>query len=117
MRVHILIDGRDVGETSALEYITPFEAFMADLRSPDFDICIASGGGRMRITMDRYEANWAMVAEGWRTHVLGEGRQFASAAEAVETYRNELHVIDQDLPPSLSQRTASRSARCRTTTA
>ena len=49
--------------------------------------------------MDRYEANWAMVAEGWRTHVLGEGRQFATAAEAVETYRNELHVIDQDLPP------------------
>ncbi len=99
VRVHILIDGRDVGETSALEYINPFEAFMAELRSPDFDICIASGGGRMRITMDRYEANWAMVAEGWRTHVLGEGRQFATAAEAVETYRNELHVIDQDLPP------------------
>ena len=80
VRVHILIDGRDVGETSALEYINPFEAFMAELRSPDFDICIASGGGRMRITMDRYEANWAMVAEGWRTHVLGEGRQFATAA-------------------------------------
>ena len=99
VRVHILIDGRDVGETSALEYINPFEAFMAELRSPDFDICIASGGGRMRITMDRYEANWAMVAEGWHTHVLGEGRQFATAAEAVETYRNELHVIDQDLPP------------------
>lgn len=57
VRVHILIDGRDVGETSALEYINPFEAFMAELRSPDFDICIASGGGRMRITMDRYEAD------------------------------------------------------------
>ncbi|MBO7341900.1 MAG: 2,3-bisphosphoglycerate-independent phosphoglycerate mutase, partial [Clostridia bacterium] len=32
-------------------------------------------------------------------HVLGEGRRFASAAEAVKTYRDELHVIDQDLPP------------------
>ena len=53
----------------------------------------------MQITMDRYEANWGMVELGWKTHVLGEGRQFASAAEAVETYRNELHVIDQDLPP------------------
>ncbi len=99
VRVHILIDGRDVGETSALEYINPFEAFLDTLRADDFDIRIASGGGRMQITMDRYEANWGMVELGWKTHVLGEGRQFASAAEAVETYRNELHVIDQDLPP------------------
>ncbi len=98
VRVHILIDGRDVGETSALEYINPFEAFLADLRDTDFDIMIASGGGRMQITMDRYEANWAMVEAGWKTHVLGEGRQFASAAEAVQAYRDELHVIDQDLP-------------------
>lgn len=98
VRVHILLDGRDVGETSALDYILPFEDFLNTLRAPDFDICIASGGGRMQITMDRYEANWAMVAAGWKTHVLGEGRQFASAAEAVETYRKELHVIDQDLP-------------------
>ena len=99
VRIHILIDGRDVGETSALEYINPFEEFLAGLRDDSFDIKIASGGGRMQITMDRYEANWGMVELGWKTHVLGEGRQFASAAEAVETYRNELHVIDQDLPP------------------
>ncbi len=98
VRVHILLDGRDVGETSALDYVNPFEAFLADLRNDDFDIMIASGGGRMNITMDRYEANWAMVEKGWRTHVLGEGRQFASAAEAIETYRSESHVIDQDLP-------------------
>ena len=99
VRVHILIDGRDVGETSALEYIEPFEEFMASLRSDDFDVMIASGGGRMVITMDRYEANWKMVENGWKTHVLGEGRQFASAKEAVEAYRAELKVIDQDLPP------------------
>lgn len=98
VRVHILLDGRDVGETSALDYVNPFEEFLAGLRSDDFDIMIASGGGRMSITMDRYEANWAMVEKGWRTHVLGEGRQFASAAEAIETYRSESHVIDQDLP-------------------
>ncbi len=99
VRVHILIDGRDVGETSALEYILPFEEFLAGLRAPDFDIMIASGGGRMNITMDRYEANWNMVRDGWKTHVLGEGRQFASAEEAVKAYRAELGVIDQDLPP------------------
>ena len=99
VRVHILLDGRDVGETSALDYVEPFEAFIADLRDDNFDIKIASGGGRMKITMDRYEANWAMVELGWKTHVLGEGRQFASAAEAIETYRAETKVIDQDLPP------------------
>ena len=98
VRIHILIDGRDVGETSAFDYIDPFEAFLADLRDANFDIKIASGGGRMQITMDRYEANWKMVEAGWKTHVLGEGRQFASAHEAVETYRAELGVIDQDLP-------------------
>ena len=99
VRIHILIDGRDVGETSALEYILPFEDFLASLNSDGFDARIASGGGRMKITMDRYEANWAMVDLGWKTHVLGEGRQFASAAEAVEAYRAEYKVIDQDLPP------------------
>ena len=98
VRIHILLDGRDVGETSALDYINPFEEFLNVLRDADFDVMIASGGGRMQITMDRYEANWHMVEEGWKTHVLGVGRQFASAAEAVTTYRNELHVIDQDLP-------------------
>ena len=99
IRIHILIDGRDVGETSALEYINPFEEFISSLSSSDCSIKIASGGGRMKITMDRYEANWSMVELGWKTHVLGEGRQFASAAEAVETYRAEYKVIDQDLPP------------------
>ena len=99
VRIHILIDGRDVGETSALEYILPFEDFLASLNGDGFDARIASGGGRMKITMDRYEANWAMVDLGWKTHVLGEGRQFACAADAVNAYRAEYKVIDQDLPP------------------
>ena len=99
VRLHILLDGRDVGETSALDYVCPFEEYLNTLRTEDFDIAIASGGGRMQITMDRYEANWSMVEAGWKTHVLGEGRQFASAEEAITTYRNELKVIDQDLPP------------------
>ena len=99
VRIHILIDGRDVGETSALEYILPFEEFLASLNGDGFDARIASGGGRMKITMDRYEANWAMVDLGWKTHVLGDGRQFCCAAKAVQTYRDEYKVIDQDLPP------------------
>ena len=99
VRIHILLDGRDVGETSALDYVLPFEQFISDLRCDSFDIKIASGGGRMQVTMDRYEANWSMVETGWYTHVLGQGRQFASAEEAIKTYRAETGVIDQDLPP------------------
>ena len=99
VRIHTLIDGRDVGETSALDYVLPFEEFIAGLSDADFSVKIASGGGRMKITMDRYEADWSMVERGWQTHVLGEGRQFASAEEAINTYREEYKVIDQDLPP------------------
>ncbi len=98
VRVHALLDGRDVPETSALTYIDDIENFMAGLNDDNFHACIASGGGRMQITMDRYEANWSMVEQGWHIHVMGEGRQFESATEAIETYRNELGVIDQDLP-------------------
>jgi 2,3-bisphosphoglycerate-independent phosphoglycerate mutase len=99
VRIHTLLDGRDVGEVSALEYIDPFEEFLSSLRDETFDARIASGGGRMVITMDRYNADWNMVKRGWETHVLGEGRQFASAHEAVETLRKETGAIDQDLPP------------------
>ncbi|HXP90985.1 MAG TPA: 2,3-bisphosphoglycerate-independent phosphoglycerate mutase [Fibrobacteria bacterium] len=98
VRLHVLLDGRDVGETSALEYVDPFEQFLSGLRGPGFDVRIASGGGRMNITMDRYEADWSMVDRGWKIHVLGEGRQFPSARDAIETFRSEAKVIDQDLP-------------------
>ena len=99
VRVHILLDGRDVGETSAPDYILPFEDFLASLNDSAFDAKIASGGGRMTITMDRYEANWSMVEKGWNTHVLGNGRQFASAIEAYNTLRAETGKIDQDIDP------------------
>ncbi len=99
VRVHALLDGRDVGETSALTYVDQIEAKLSELSEGDFDYRIASGGGRMKVTMDRYGANWAMVELGWKTHVLGEGRQFASCKEAIETYRAEIPgIIDQDLP-------------------
>lgn len=98
-RIHILLDGRDVEAFSAHKYINDLEDFLQNLQSEDFDCRIASGGGRMRITMDRYEANWDIVKLGWQTHVLGIGRQFSSALQAVETYREELGVLDQDLPP------------------
>ncbi len=95
---HILLDGRDVPATSALEYVEMLEHVLKELNTEGCDYAIASGGGRMQVTMDRYEANWGMVEKGWRTHVQGQGRMFDSAAQAIETYRAETGCIDQDLP-------------------
>ena len=99
VRLHTLLDGRDVPPTSALEYVNQLEECLAQINaSGDFDYCIASGGGRLYITMDRYNADWEMVHRGWQTHVLGEGRAFGSAVEAIEQLRaDDPGVIDQDL--------------------
>jgi 2,3-bisphosphoglycerate-independent phosphoglycerate mutase len=97
--VHALIDGRDVPPTSALEYIDRIEKFLAELRVTGADARIVSGGGRMFITMDRYEADWAMIERGWHTHVLADARRFKAATEAILTFREEKPGInDQDLP-------------------
>ncbi len=99
VRVHILLDGRDVHETSALTYVDDLESLLTAMRDKGRDYRVASGGGRMKVTMDRYEAEWHMVETGWKTHVLGEGRGFASAREAIETFRAENEGIgDQNLP-------------------
>ncbi len=100
VRVHILLDGRDVPETSSPIYVKRLEEVLAAINSKgDFDYRIASGGGRMVTTMDRYEADWSIVERGWKTHVLGEGRKFSSALEAIETLRKETGANDQFLPP------------------
>ncbi len=108
---HILLDGRDVPATSALEYVSMLEEVLSQLNTDGCDYAIASGGGRMQVTMDRYEANWGMVELGWRTHVQGLGRQFASATEAIETYRAESGVIDQDLPAFVVARNGAPVAK------
>jgi 2,3-bisphosphoglycerate-independent phosphoglycerate mutase len=100
-RIHTLLDGRDVPPTSALDYVLPFEQFLADLNADgSVDYAIASGGGRMGVTMDRYEADWRIVERGWKTHVLGEGTLYPSAQAAIEALRAKTPgVLDQDLPP------------------
>jgi len=99
--VHPLLDGRDVPETSALEYIDALEELLAGINKGGDRrrYRVASGGGRMLVTMDRYEANWAVVERGWKAHVLGEGRKFRSARAAIEGYREEQPgIIDQFMP-------------------
>ena len=105
VRVHILHDGRDVPSRSALDYIAATEAVLAEINgshdgadeSDAVDFRIASGGGRMYITMDRYEADWEMVERGYRCHTHGVGRPFSSATEAVETMYDETDKGDQYL--------------------
>ena len=98
VRVHPLLDGRDVGEKSALIYVKQLENKLAAINAGGRDYRIASGGGRMVTTMDRYGANWQVVERGWKAHVLGEGRPFSSATEAIHTYYDEdPHITDQYL--------------------
>ncbi len=99
LMVHVLLDGRDVPETSAHLYIDQLEKFLDKFRSQGLNFRIASGGGRMVTTMDRYEADWNIVKRGWEAHVLGKARPFRSAMEALETFRKEEPgIIDQYLP-------------------
>ena len=99
LRLHILIDGRDVGEKSALTYIRPTEELLKSISTENgFDYKIASGGGRMITTMDRYNADWSIVERGWKAHVLGDARHFKSAEEAMQTmYDEDPNKIDQYL--------------------
>ena len=100
VRIHGLLDGRDVGATSALDYFTPLEKYCSDMNKRGCDCRIASGGGRMVTTMDRYEADWTIVERGWNTHVLGSGRLFSSASEAISTYYEEdPGITDQYMSP------------------
>ncbi len=84
---------------SALTYIEQTEAVLDEInRTHDgADYRIGSGGGRMTITMDRYEADWDMVKRGYHCHTHGAARPFASAAEAVQTMYDETDRGDQYL--------------------
>lgn len=99
--VHALLDGRDVGATTALIYVDKLENALAAINAKaNRDYRIASGGGRMVTTMDRYEADWIIVERGWKAHVLGQARAFSSASDAVNTFRKEQEgICDQNLPP------------------
>ena len=100
IRLHLLLDGRDTPPRSALEYIQKTELKITALNeSHEVDIRIGSGGGRMTITMDRYEANWDIVKQGYNCHTHGIGRPFSSASEAIETLYSESDDGDQYLEP------------------
>lgn len=97
--LHLLTDGRDVAGRSALGYIETTETVLAKLNEQyDVDYRIASGGGRMQITMDRYEADWAMVERGYNCHTHGIGQAFSSAQAAVTAWYEASDKDDQYIP-------------------
>lgn len=103
-RIHVLLDGRDVHRRSALKYLAETESVLAELNGQyGCDFKIASGGGRMKITMDRYNADWPMVQRGFNCHVFGElpenGLRVTTASNAIEELYETGDLGDQDLPP------------------
>ncbi len=99
VRLHVLLDGRDVAPRSALTYLGQLEAKLAYYNAQGRDYCIASGGGRQVITMDRYDANPAMVKQGYDCHVHGIGEKTGSARAAVNAYYSQFpEGTDQDMP-------------------
>ncbi|TKY69023.1 2,3-bisphosphoglycerate-independent phosphoglycerate mutase [Spatholobus suberectus] len=100
IRVHILTDGRDVLDGSSVGFVETLENDLAKLCEKGIDARIASGGGRMYVTMDRYENDWNVVKRGWDAQVLGKApHTFTSALEAVKKLRAEPKANDQYLPP------------------
>ena len=99
--LHALLDGRDVGVQSALDFTEPFEKLFSELKGqrPGIDYAFASGGGREVITMDR-DNNWEKIETGWQIHVQGQSEnQFPSIRDAIEHFRKQNpEIIDQDIP-------------------
>ena len=100
IRIHILLDGRDVAEKSAEIYVERLEKIIQELKGQSTaDIKIASGGGRMNVTMDRYGADWSIVERGWHVHVLGNGLSFRTTDEYLKKMRDNPNLTDQNFPP------------------
>ena len=114
VRIHALLDGRDVGQKTAEVYVEHLERILTELNSSDFDARVASGGGRMVITMDRYEADWSMVENGWKTHVHGTGPVYPSLPAAIAEFRKDPALTDQYLPAFVISKSPSDHAPCGT---
>ncbi|CAN0902184.1 2,3-bisphosphoglycerate-independent phosphoglycerate mutase, partial [Linum grandiflorum] len=102
VRVHILTDGRDVIDGTSVGFVETLENDLAKLREKGIDAQVASGGGRMHVTMDRYENDWDVVKRGWDAQVLGEApHKFKNPVEAVKKLRETQtpKANDQYLPP------------------
>ena len=76
--IHILLDGRDVEKTSALKYVDILENKLQELNDETFYGRIASGGGRMVITMDRRTTNYYRRKKKWLAFSCASLSSFAA---------------------------------------
>lgn len=100
LRIHALLDGRDVGIQSAGKYVARIhEAFAYVNAQEGFDYAFASAGGRERVIMDR-DNDWSKVEAGWNAMVYGQAEhRFHGMIEAIEFFRAQTpDIVDQDLP-------------------
>ena len=100
LRVHALLDGRDVGIQTAQKYVCELEEEFTYINGNDgFDYAFASGGGRERIIMDR-DNDWSKVEPGWNAMVHGQSEsRFPSMLAAISHFREQQpNLVDQDMP-------------------
>ncbi|KAK8332828.1 hypothetical protein V6Z12_A10G164100 [Gossypium hirsutum] len=86
IRVHFLTDGRDVSDGSSVGFVETIENDLENLREKGVDARIASGGGRMYVTMDRYEV---------RNNIY----KFQNHADPLAVKKLRENANDQYLPP------------------
>ena len=60
IRVHTLTDGRDTEDGTSVKFMRQLVADLKALEGKGCDARVASGGGRMIVTMDRYEVGLFM---------------------------------------------------------
>ena len=101
VRIHCLLDGRDVDPRSAPRYLRQLGKILDKInQNPNRAYHIGSAGGRMGITMDRYGADWEMVNKGYDLHVHGIGDGVQDAMQEVERqYAADDNLTDQTLAP------------------
>lgn len=110
LRVHALLDGRDVSIQSAEKYVARIEEAFAYINAQDgsgFDYSFGSGGGREQVLMDR-DNNWPKVEAGWNAMVHGRSpNRFRSMMDAIHHFRSETpDIVDQDLPGFIIENSA-----------
>ena len=104
VRIHLVLDGRDVPPQSADQYIQLLEGKIQELKTISnfpLDYQIACGGGRMIFIADRYESDWNIVKKGWDALVYGKADYyFTSAMQAVDESRKQNPDLQDQYFPS-----------------
>ncbi|MDQ6963268.1 MAG: 2,3-bisphosphoglycerate-independent phosphoglycerate mutase [Mariprofundaceae bacterium] len=97
LRLHVLLDGRDVAIQTAHVYVQRMQQLFAQCEGVDY--ALASGVGRELMTMDR-DQDWSKVQAGWQLMVHGEAEhQYQDPLEAIVSFRMQKpDLIDQDMP-------------------